>query len=119
MTVTQPSLFDQPSMPTDQDACRLINYLLGANDWRTRADIERDLGFNDRRVRLARHEAGRVLISCTKGFRHLLAASPGDRREAINFYRRQGRDMFETSDEIEDACRELGCEILGMEAVQL
>ena len=104
-------------LPDDPDARSLVLYLFAADDWRTRADIMRDLGFDDRRIRAARHEAGRIVFSCTKGFRHLLRATPKQRREAVDFFDSQALDMLATKAELIRACKELGCEILGMEEV--
>lgn len=104
-------------LPDDPDARTLVLYLFSADDWRTRADIGRDLGFDDRRLRLARHKAGKIVFSCTKGFCHLLRATPKQRREAVDFYESQAMDMLATKAELIRACRELGCEILGMEEV--
>lgn len=107
-----------PRLPDDPDARTLVQYLFAIDAWRTRADIERDLGFDERRLRNARHEARRLVISCTKGFRHLLRATPKEHREAIDFYESQGLDMLSTKFELESACRELGCEVLAAEKDQ-
>lgn len=111
----QLDLFTAPKLPEDPDARALVMYLYVAHDWRTRADIERDLGFDERRIRNARHAAGAFVMSCTKGFRHLLQATPKERREAIDFYENQGKDMLATKAELIRACRTLGCEVLAPE----
>lgn len=101
-----------PPLPDDPDARALVHYLYAADGWSKRADIERDLGFDERRLRTARHEARRLIFSCTKGFKHILCATAKERREAIDFYGSQGRDMLSTKADLESACRELGCEVL-------
>lgn len=101
-----------PKPPDDPDARTLVQYLYAVGDWRKRSDIEQDLGFDDRRLRSARHEARRLIFSCTKGFKHILRATPQERREAIDFYGSQGLDMLSTKADLESACRELGCEVL-------
>lgn len=104
-------------LPDDPDARALVLYLFAANGWRKRVDIERDLGFNHRRIRAARRKAGKIVFSCTKGFLHLLRATPKQRREAVDFFDSQALDMLSTKAELIRACKELGCEILGMEEV--
>lgn len=120
-SAAQLDLFSQPArgiaLPDDPDARTLVQYLFAMDAWRTRADIERDLGFDERRIRAARHAASRFVISCTKGFRHILRATPRERREAIDFYESQGLDMLSTKADLERACRELGCEVLAKEEV--
>ena len=49
-----------PALPEDPDARALVVYLDEAGSWRTRADIERDLGFDERRMLLRGERTGTV-----------------------------------------------------------
>ena len=50
-------------------ARRAVSYLAEAADWRTRADMERDLGFSDRDCRLAGQFARGQIICGQRGFK--------------------------------------------------
>lgn len=111
----QLDLFTAPSLPSDPDARALVNYLFAANGWRTRADIERDLGFDDRRSRSAREAAGSLVIIGHKGFRHSIQATPEERGRHLQFFEKQGLGMLHVRKRDADFFRTLGCEVLAPE----
>lgn len=50
-------------------ARRAVRYLEAAGDWRTRADMDRDLGFSDRDCRLAGQFARGQILCGQRGFK--------------------------------------------------
>lgn len=108
----QLDLFSAPKLPEDPDARALVNYLFAAHGWRTRADIERDLGFDDRRSRAAREAAGSLVIIGHKGFRHSIQATPEERGRHLQFFEKQGLGMLHIRKRDADFFRTLGCEVL-------
>lgn len=101
-----------PKLPDDPDACDLVNYLDAVGVWRTRSDIERDLGFDDRRARAAREAAGSLVIIGQKGFKHALRATPEERGRHLQFFEKQGLGMLHIRKRDADFFRTLGCEVL-------
>ena len=104
-----------PKLPDDPDARSLVNYLFAVGDWRTRADIERDLGFDDRRSRAARDAAGSLVIIGNKGFRHSIQATPKERGKHLEFFEKQGKGMLHIRKRDAEFFRVLGCEVLAAE----
>lgn len=90
----QLSLFDLPPMPVDPDAVALVEYLDRAFVWRTRDQIRRDLGFDDRRIRAAREAAEDFIVSCHLGFRHMKHCTQDERALGHQFFEHQGKDML-------------------------
>lgn len=101
-----------PKLPDDPDARTLVQYLYATGDWRTRSDIERDLGFDDRRIRAARDAAESLVIIGHKGFRHALCATPKERGDHLNFFKKQGKGMLHVHHRDSEFFRLLGCEVL-------
>ncbi len=93
----QLSLFDPPHMPEDPDAVALVEYLDRAFTWRTRAQIMKDLGFDERRIRLARAAADDFITTCHLGFRHMRHCTPDDRAKCPEFFENQAKDMMHTA----------------------
>ena len=115
-TPSQLDLFSPPSrmpkLPDDPDARTLVQYLYSVGDWSTRADIERDLGFDDRRSRAAREAAGSLVIIGHKGFRHSIQATPEERGRHLQFFEKQGLGMLHIRKRDAEFFRTLGCEVL-------
>ncbi|NLF17991.1 MAG: hypothetical protein GX595_12190, partial [Lentisphaerae bacterium] len=112
MNAMQLDLFQQPKLPDDPDARQLVNYLFTAGAWRTRADIERDLGMDDRQIRAARDAAGSLVIIGHLGFKHALIATAAERGKHLDFFRKQGKGMLHIMARDAAFFRTLGCEVL-------
>jgi|GEM_PF-3416195 hypothetical protein len=101
-----------PKLPDDPDARTLVQYLYAVRDWRTRSDIERDLGFDDRRSRSAREAAESLVIIGHKGFKHALCATPKERGAHLHFFEKQGKGMLHIHSRDAEFFRLIGCEVL-------
>jgi len=90
----QLSLFAPPPMPEDPDAVALVEYLDRAFTWRTRAQIMKDLGFDERRIRAARKASHFQIVAGQKGFRHIRHCTADERAAAPDQFESQGKDML-------------------------
>lgn len=71
----QLSLFDRRIRQADDDVAALSSYLYGVRGWRTRAQIARAIGWNERRIRLAGENSRGKIIFGQRGLRHSHCAS--------------------------------------------
>lgn len=94
----QLSLFAPPPMPEDPDAVALVKYLERAFTWRTRAQIMKDLGFDERRIRAARKASHFQIVAGQKGFRHIRHCTADERAAAPDQFESQGKDMLVKAD---------------------
>lgn len=90
----QLNLFQTPQRPEDPDAALLIEYLSREYNWKTRAQIMADLGFDDRRIRAARKASNCQIIAGQNGFRHIRHCTPDERAAAPNQFESQGKNML-------------------------
>lgn len=87
-------LFPKPQRPVDANAAVLLDYLDRTFVWKTRAQIFRDLGFDDRCIRAARKASNFQIVAGQKGFRHIRHCTPDERAAAPDQFEAQGKNML-------------------------
>lgn len=70
-------------------AGRLYAYLHVAREWRTRADVKRDIGLTSRECRLARAASNGRVIQSVRGYRLTKYATDEELRACLNNFKAQ------------------------------